>query len=123
MKKTLLFFCLLFAASFAHGQGDITYWASDPTGQVCTTTFASYQGFLYTCIAGHYAKATPQNLPSGGIIISQVSKLPAGQPLGTPAVVTDGASSTDCTVGGGTTLVFCRWGGSSWGTFPAGSEI
>lgn len=40
---------------------------------------------------------------------------------GTLAVVTDGNSGTDCTVGGGSTLVLCRYSGASWGTFSAGT--
>lgn len=56
-----------------------------------------------------------------GITISTVANLPAGPPTGSVAVVTNGASTSDCTVGGGSTLVFCRFGGATWGIFPAGS--
>lgn len=57
----------------------------------------------------------------GGSIISIVSKLPASPTVGTIATVTDGASTTDCTTGGGSNLVLCRFGGSSWGQFTGAS--
>jgi hypothetical protein len=39
--------------------------------------------------------------------------LAAGQ-AGATAHISDGDSSDDCLIGGGTTLVFCRWDGSAW---------
>lgn len=120
MKKLLLLLLLL-AAPLVYGQGDISYPATDPTGAACTTTFALYHGNLFYCQGGIYVKSTPQILASNGVTIATVATLPAGQPKGTVAVVTDGASSTDCTTGGGTTLVLCRYDGAAWGTFPAGS--
>lgn len=120
MKKLLLLLLLL-SAPLVYGQGDISYPATDPTGVACTTTFALYHGNLFYCQGGVYVKATPQVLSSGGVTIATVATLPAGQPKGTVAVVTDGASSTDCTTGGGATLVLCRYDGAAWGTFPAGS--
>ena len=58
-----------------------------------------------------------------GITITTVSGLASvpGKATGTVASVTDGSSSTDCTVGGGSTLVLCRYTGSIWGTYPAGA--
>jgi hypothetical protein len=43
---------------------------------------------------------------------------------GIQAEVTDGASVTDCTVGGGSTLVSCAYNGASWAaTFPGGLSV
>jgi len=43
-----------------------------------------------------------------------VKTLPTGQPTGTTVYVTDGASATDCTAGGGTNKVACSYTGSNW---------
>ncbi len=43
-----------------------------------------------------------------------VGSLGAGTSLGKVAVVTDGVDKTDCTVGGGTTIVWCIATGSTW---------
>jgi len=43
-----------------------------------------------------------------------VATLPAVPAKGTMAAVSDGASSSDCTVGHGTTLVTCQYNGSAW---------
>jgi hypothetical protein len=56
-----------------------------------------------------------------GVGIFSVAGLPGGQTVGTVAVVNNGSTGTDCTVGGGANLVFCRWGGASWATFAAGA--
>ena len=64
-----------------------------------------------------------------GVPITTVAGLAsvAGKTNGTIAVVTDGNSLTDCTVGGGSTNVLCQYNGTSWyaivtaGT-PGGSD-
>lgn len=58
-----------------------------------------------------------------GISIVNVAGLNSisGKTNGTVASVLDGNSTTDCTTGGGSTLVLCRYTGSVWGTYPAGS--
>lgn len=58
-------------------------------------------------------------LPAG-VYIKAVANLPRTPKTGTVAVVTDGNSSSDCTVGGSSNIVFCVFGGSTWATF-AGS--
>jgi len=66
--------------------------------------------------------AQVENPPSGnGVGVYVVASLPVAPVTGTVAVVTDGNSATDCTVGLGSTLVLCRFDGAAWGTFPAGS--
>lgn len=40
--------------------------------------------------------------------------------VNTVFTVTDGTSATDCTVGGGTTPVFCTWNGSAWSAAGGG---
>ena len=56
-----------------------------------------------------------------GLPIYTVSTLPPSATTGTVVSITDGASSTDCTVGHGSTLLLCRYNGSAWGTYPSGA--
>ena len=72
--------------------------------------------------------AFPPTAPQGassGVNDYTVATLPAG-PLNTVVVVTDGTTSSDCTVGGGSTRVMCVYTGAAWtavgdGTGGAGS--
>ena len=59
-----------------------------------------------------------------GVSITTVSGLGSvsGKTNGTIAVVTDGASATDCTTGSGSTLVICQFNGSSWAQIVAASS-
>ncbi|HEY3939227.1 MAG TPA: hypothetical protein VGL97_17480 [Bryobacteraceae bacterium] len=50
-----------------------------------------------------------------------VATLPASHPAGMVALVTDGASISDCTVGGGSIVHACRWSGSAWAFYRVGS--
>ena len=50
-----------------------------------------------------------------------VATLPTGQQKGTLANVSNGNSATDCTAGGGTTLVTCYYTGSAWAAFLSGA--
>src|SRR5208282_2969404 len=56
-----------------------------------------------------------------GVTITNVAGLATvpGKTNGTIAVVTNGASATDCTVGGGSTLVTCQYNGSTWSQLVA----
>jgi len=58
---------------------------------------------------------------TSGTGIATVATLPTGKTAGTTFVVTDGSTGTDCTVGGGANFVFCRYNGTTWGTFTAGT--
>jgi hypothetical protein len=51
---------------------------------------------------------------SGGTAITTVAGLSSFARKGFIAGVTDGTSSTDCTVGGGSTTVVCQYTGSAW---------
>ena len=66
------------------------------------------------------------NNPGGGngITITNVAGLASvpGKTNGTIAVVTNGASATDCTVGGGTTVVNCQFNGTIWSQAVASSS-
>lgn len=42
-------------------------------------------------------------------------------PTNMRVTVSDGANSTDCTTGGGSTVVECRYSGSAWAVAPGGS--
>lgn len=50
-----------------------------------------------------------------------VATLPASPPANTRATVSDGVSASDCTTGGGSTVVDCRYDGSAWAVAPGGS--
>lgn len=50
-----------------------------------------------------------------------VATLPASPATNTRATISDGASATDCTTGGGSTVVDCRYTGSAWTAAPGGS--
>jgi hypothetical protein len=72
------------------------------------------------------AQTGQQNYPSpgSGTPITTVSGLSAYTKKGQIAVVTDGSSASDCTVGGGSTIVNCQYSGSAWaatGATPAGA--
>jgi hypothetical protein len=74
---------------------------------------------IYSC--GDPVGSTPQQWKAGGgsgsgVTITTVSGLSSisGKTNGTVASVTDGQSVTDCTVGGGSTTVFCQYNGSAW---------
>ena len=57
-----------------------------------------------------------------GISITNVAGLSAVSHItGTPVIVTDGSTATDCTVGGGSNVVFCHWTGSAWAQFVSGA--
>jgi hypothetical protein len=56
---------------------------------------------------------------SNGIRAYTVATLPGGAATGAMGYVTDGASSSDCTVGSASTKVFCVYNGSAW-VAPAG---
>ena len=55
---------------------------------------------------------------NGGVPIYTVATLPTSALTGTVVSVSDGASGSDCTVGGGTTPSLCAYDGSAW--IPAG---
>ncbi len=57
--------------------------------------------------------------------ITTVGKLSLWISFGKGAVVTvkDGASSTDCSTGGGSTLVLCGYSGSSWSALSGGGSM
>lgn len=59
----------------------------------------------------------------GGDPITTVAGLASvsGKTKGTIAVVTDGSSGTDCTVGGGTSVVACQYSGTVWAQLTAAS--
>src|ERR1700684_2671761 len=59
-----------------------------------------------------------------GVTITTVAGLPSvsGKTNGTIAIVTNGASATDCTTGGGSTVVNCQFNGSSWSQVVAASS-
>lgn len=62
--------------------------------------------------------------PGSGISITTVAGL-ANVPAktkGTIAVVTDGASATDCVTGAGSTVVVCQFNGSAWAQMVAASS-
>ena len=50
-----------------------------------------------------------------------VATRPTGVPVGTVIAVIDGTNAQDCAVGGGTSVVQCRWNGSAWLAFGDGS--
>ena len=52
-----------------------------------------------------------------------VSSLPAPSILGRIAIVTDGTTGGDCTVGGGSALVWCRENGAAWANVGGGSTL
>ena len=59
-----------------------------------------------------------------GVTITTVAGLASvpGKTNGTIAVVTNGNSATDCTVGGGSNLVTCQYNGSTWSQLVASSS-
>ena len=58
-----------------------------------------------------------------GVTITNIAGLASVPQLkkGTIAVITDGSTATDCTVGGGTNVVTCQYNGTTWGQLPAAS--
>lgn len=89
MKKFLVVLTLLFGSSFAaYAQGDISYPVSDPTGNVCTTTFALYQGKLFSCVAGHYA-LLPTNPVGNPNFVLYPSSSPNGNACTVPSTNVD----------------------------------
>lgn len=83
--------------------------------KVCGNTVASGAAFVQI--------STSASGGSGnGVGVYTVAGLPAAPATGTVAVVKDGSSGTDCTVGGGANYVLCRFvTGTGWGTFSGGS--
>lgn len=51
-----------------------------------------------------------------------VASLPASPPTGTVVIVTDSATSGDCTTGGGSATAHCRWDGSAWAPIGAAAS-
>lgn len=60
-----------------------------------------------------------------GIPITTVAGLStlAGSKVGTPAIVTNGSTATDCAVGGGSNSVLCIFNGSGWSAYTTGSAV
>jgi hypothetical protein len=53
------------------------------------------------------------------LYVYPVAQLPAPAPFQAVAFVSDGATTTDCSTGGGSDFVLCHWNGSSWvGSVP-----
>lgn len=69
---------------------------------LCASAFAQTGGQGQT---GNY---------NGGVQIYKVATLPLTATKGTLATVTDGSSASDCSTGGGTTVVTCIYNGSAW---------
>jgi len=65
---------------------------------------------LLTSLAHGQSSATS---PGGGVMI-MTAPIGATPRAGTVAVVTNGASNSDCTTGGGSNFVFCVYTGSAW---------
>lgn len=59
-----------------------------------------------------------------GVTITTVAGLASvpGKTNGTLAVATNGATVTDCTVGGGSSNVVCQYNGTTWGPLPSGGN-
>lgn len=70
------------------------------------------------------AAQQPRSSPGGGpaqlLLDSTIAALPASPAVNTVRVVTD-ATGVSCTVGGGSTVVLCRWNGSSWAPLGDGN--
>jgi hypothetical protein len=62
---------------------------------------------------------------SGGLAVYTVAGLNTipGKVRGTLAAVSDGLTSSDCSVGGGTTEALCQYTGSSWVSVGAGGTV
>lgn len=72
-----------------------------------------------------FGQASGGNRGSGtGIAITTVAGLATvpGRVNGTVAVVTNGNSASDCTAGGGSTVVTCQFNGSTWAQLVAASS-
>lgn len=99
--------------------------AGASTFSICVTSYVSGTATVYYQANSHInASLFGGGGGSGsGISIVNVAGLNSisGKTNGTVASVLDGNSTTDCTTGGGSTLVLCRYTGSVWGTYPAGS--
>ena len=67
------------------------------------------------------AAAAIGQTPPGAILVRTVATLPTGVTNGYMVRVTDGNSTSDCTVGGGSTPVNCQYNGSTWATFGGGA--
>lgn len=87
--------------------------------------------FFVLCVVGVWLSTFEQPVQAqssggkkggaGGVTITNVAGLAnvAGKVKGTVAVVTDGNSSSDCTVGGASTVVNCQYSGTTWAQLPA----
>ena len=97
----------------------------DTLSSAGTLTFYAAAGTYVVDISGTVTRRFiitlgPPPVINGAIPIYTVATLPSGQPTGTLVSVKDGASSSDCTTGSGTTLVLCGYGGSSWASVGGG---
>lgn len=60
--------------------------------------------------------------PGKNLLGQAIANLPTAPTTGAMYLVTNGASSTDCTTGGGSNLVGCYWNGSSYTAFSGGGS-
>jgi hypothetical protein len=83
---------------------------------------ATLSGGTLTCAVSVSGSASSGG--GSGITITNVAGLAsvAGKTNGTIAVVTNGASATDCATGGGSTLVTCQFNGTTWSQLVAASS-
>jgi hypothetical protein len=75
---------------------------------ISATAPSNAQALIYNSAQNQYVPGS-----AGSVPVTTVSGLPAytSQRF---AIVTDGASATDCTTGSGSVTVACQYGGSSW---------
>lgn len=86
-------------------------------------------GFLLMlCVGVGLAWAQVQTIPpsgGGAPVFPQYTIDPDTRPVGVPRGYTieiiDGANGQDCTVGGGSTSVQCKWNGTAWAAFGDGN--
>ena len=114
MRKYLLLLLpllLLFVPVKGRAQTNIQSGPTNPTHCNPGSSFYNTTSLTYL-VCG---PVTPNTWTSaGGTPVTTVSGLSAYAVKGAVVGVTDGTSSSDCTVGGGTTTVVCQYNGSAW---------
>lgn len=123
-KLKFLVIAAVFLSSAAYGQiagqGAPSGKCNPPyaLGTIYTQTDAAAPKQLWTCANNsasgwvQQASCPTTSALCGGTLT--VATLPASPAKGVMAAVSDGASSSDCTVGSGSTLVTCQYNGSAW---------
>lgn len=104
---------------YVQSVGLIVYYTGTPSTYGSTAAQVASPLYLNAALnqLGIDLNASFHGLDLQGIPIASLPASPLSSSMA--ALINNGASSSDCTVGGGSNYVLCRWNGTNWASFLA----